>query len=160
MKRKIPVILAALALAGIGAATPVATAQAAPSKSVAADTCRDDFHRARPGFFFAYEHANCRTYLGHTNINDSNWGNSQGAFNGRDTNRASSVLNSAGADWAVAVYNGTGTDWGGGYACLHGAEKYASNLNNDKFHNNVAANDGISSHRWADPAECYGHWVK
>lgn len=158
MKRKIPVLLATLALAGLGAATPVATAEAAPSKSVAADSCVDDYRSARSGFFYAYEHANCRTLLGYTDGVDANWGNGQGAFQGRDTNRASSVLNK-GQRLEVAVYNGTDTDWGGGMACLKRSEKYASNLNNNTFHNGVAINDGISSHRWVRAAQCNNHWV-
>ncbi|MDF3139935.1 MULTISPECIES: hypothetical protein [unclassified Streptomyces] len=158
MKRKIPVLLATLALAGLGAATPVTAAQAAPDKSVAAAPCDDDYQNARRGFFYAYEHANCRTLLGHTDINDSNWGNGQGAFNGRDTNRASSLLNK-GRLMEVAVYNATGTDWGGGMACLARSEKYASNLNNNTFHNQVAINDGISSHRWVTAGQCNGHWA-
>ncbi|GHE90953.1 hypothetical protein GCM10018785_67050 [Streptomyces longispororuber] len=160
MKRKMPVLLAALALAGLGAAVPAAAAQAAPSREALDTSCRAAWSHTAPGNMAAYPHSNCRGYLGSTGSWDSDWGNNSGPFRGGDTNQASAVLNKGTSGMAVAVYNGTGTDWGGGYACLARSESYASNLNDDRFHNGVSANDAISSHRWVRNAQCYGHWLR
>lgn len=159
MKRKIPVLLAAVALAGLGAAVPVTTAQAAPEQA-AAPSCRNAWRGATAGDFYAYRFANCDGFLGKTKSWDSNWGNGAGPFQVWDTNTASSVLNKGTSGMAVAVYNGTGTDWGGGYACLARSELYASNLRDDRFSNGVPANDAISSHRWVRNAQCYGRFLR
>lgn len=148
--RKIPATLAVLALAGFGAIVPATTAQAA-------DTCRDNYTDARSGFMYAYKHANCESHIGNSESWDSDWGNSSGPFQGGDTNEASSILNK-GNDSEVQFFNGTGRDWAGGHICLSRAEEFASNLDNDEFHNNIdnegGANDAISSHRWVSRDAC------
>ncbi|MFD5102115.1 hypothetical protein [Streptomyces albidochromogenes] len=156
--RKIPAILATLALAGLGAALPATSAQAEPAAALA--DCRDAWNGATTGDFYAYSNAHCNGFLGKAAGDDSNWGNGQGPFQGGDTNKASSVLNKGTSGMAVAVYNGTGTDWGGGYSCLARSEYYASNLNDDYFSSGAGVNDGISSHRWAWNSECYGHFLR
>ncbi|NBM15723.1 hypothetical protein [Streptomyces sp. GC420] len=155
--RKTFAVLAALALAGLGAAVPAAAAQAAPAGALA--DCGDAWPNATSGYFYAYSGTYCSGYLGKAAGNDSDWGDSSGSFQGSDTNSASSVLNKGTSGMAVAVYNGTGTDWGGGYACLARSEYYASNLSDDSFSSGAGVNNGISSHRWAWNSECYGHFL-
>ncbi|MFH9269146.1 hypothetical protein ACH4KN_33585 [Streptomyces sp. NPDC017546] len=147
--RKIPAILATLALASLGAIVPATTAQAAAN-------CSDNYTAAKSGYMYAYKHAYCESHLGNSASWDSDWGNSSGPFQGGDTNEASSILNK-GNDYELQFFNGTGQDWAGGHICLSRDEAYASNLNNDEFHNNTGpedegkANDAISSHRWVAP---------
>ncbi|HWU06015.1 MAG TPA: hypothetical protein VN520_06415 [Streptomyces sp.] len=147
--RKIPAALAALALAGLGAIVPATTAQAA-------ETCSDNYTGALSGYMYAYEHAYCVNHIGNSASWDSDWGNSSGPFQGSDTNRASSILNKGNSS-EIQFFNGTGQDWAGGHICLSRNEAYASNLNNDEFHNNIddngSANDAISSHRWVTPGD-------
>ncbi|MZE75530.1 hypothetical protein [Streptomyces xinghaiensis] len=147
--RKIPAVLATLTLAGLGATAPATTAQAA-----ATATCSDNYTAAKAGYMYAYKHAYCEGHIGNSASWDSNWGNSSGPFQGGDTNVASSILNK-GNSYEVQFFNGTGQDWAGGHICLSRNEAYASNLNNDEFHNNIdkegGANDAISSHRWVAP---------
>lgn len=146
--------LAASAAVGItllGVSLPAGTAQAAT-------TCDNAWNSMSAGYMRAYEHAYCKgALLGQTAGNDSNWGNSQGAFQGGDTNKASSVLNKGTTDTsytAVEFLNGTGDDWGGGYICLKRSELYADYLGDNSFTSGVNVNDQISSHRWLPPSSC------
>ncbi|NJP99578.1 hypothetical protein [Streptomyces zingiberis] len=149
--RKTIAALAALGAASLGVLVPAGTAQAS--------TACDNAWRALPaGYMAAYENANCGgDLLGRTPGEDSNWGNSQGAFQGSDTNRASSVLNAGTTDTAwtvVQFFNGTGTGWTGGYSCLKRSEFYADNLTDDYFTSGHVVNDNISSHRWVRTGDC------
>lgn len=155
--RKTSAVLAALALAALGAGVPATTAQAAAQPAA---TCKSAWYGATAGYFYAYNGINCTGFLGKAKGNDSHWGDRSGSFQGGDTNKASSVLNKGTSGKAVAVYNGTGTDWGGGYSCLARGELYASNLSDDRFSSGAGVNNGISSHRWAWNSECYGHFLK
>jgi hypothetical protein len=142
--RKIPAVLAALAFAGLGVVVPATSAQAAVN-------CSDNYTKAQAGYMYAYKHAYCESHLGNSDSWDSDWGNSSGPFQGGDTNEASSILNKGNSS-EVQFFNGTGQDWAGGHICLSRGEAYASNLEDDEFHNGVDANDEISSHRWVSPS--------
>ncbi|GHJ41600.1 hypothetical protein [Streptomyces sp. TS71-3] len=150
--RKLSAVVAALALAGLGAVVPAGTAQASTA-------CDNAWAGATSGDFYAYSNANCSGFLGKAAGDDSNWGDGSGSFQGSDTNSASSVLTRGTSGLAVAVYNGTGTDWGGGYTCLRKSEYYASNLSDNKFTSGAGVDNAISSHRWASESACYGHWL-
>ncbi|MET7378425.1 hypothetical protein ABZT08_06300 [Streptomyces sp. NPDC005526] len=142
---------AAFGIALLGVLLPSGTAQASTA-------CDNAWHSMPAGYMRAYENVGCGgTMLGQTAGDDSDWGNSQGAFQGSDTNRASSVLNAGTYDTsytAVEFLNGTGTDWGGGYTCLKRSEYYADNLTDNYFTSGYNVNDAISSHRWLPPSSC------
>ncbi|NEA98875.1 hypothetical protein [Streptomyces sp. SID13726] len=144
--RKIPALLTTLALAGLGAAVPATTAQAAA-------TCSDNYTSAQSGYMYAYDGTYCENHIGNSASWDSDWGNSSGPFQGNDTNRASSILNK-GNNYEVQFFNGTGQDWAGGHICLSRNEAYASDLSDNYFHNGVSANNAISSHRWVSAGSC------
>ncbi|WAX78997.1 hypothetical protein [Streptomyces sp. KMM 9044] len=149
--RKTTVALAAIGAAVLGTVVPAGTAQASAA-------CDNAWNSTPAGSMAAYEHSNCGgALLGRTPGDDSNWGNSQGAFQGSDTNRASSVLNAGTTDTAwkeVQFFNGTGTGWTGGYSCLARSEFYADNLTDDYFTSGYVINDAISSHRWVPASYC------
>ncbi|MFJ6074290.1 hypothetical protein ACIQFU_26250 [Streptomyces sp. NPDC093065] len=143
---------AAVGIALLGVSLPAGTAQAATA-------CDNAWNGMPTGYMRAYQNAYCGgDMLGQSAGNDSNWGNGQGAFQGSDTNRASSVLNkgtTSGTTYtAVQFLNGTGTDWGGGYICLKRGELYADYLGDNYFTSGYNVNDAISSHRWLPPSAC------
>ncbi|WP_338897674.1 hypothetical protein WBG99_20455 [Streptomyces sp. TG1A-60] len=155
--RKTTAALAALGAAVLGVLVPTGTANAATA-------CDNAWHSLPAGSMAAYQHINCGgALLGRTPGDDSNWGNGQGAFQGSDTNRASSVLNAGtthDTSWhAVQFFNGTGTDWAGGSSCLKRSEFYASNLTDDYFTSGHVINDAISSHRWVPESYCGGRFM-
>ncbi|MCC5036894.1 hypothetical protein DMH02_027905 [Streptomyces sp. WAC 00631] len=155
--RKIPAVLATLALAALGAAVPATTAQAAPTGALAG--CADAWPSATSGYFYAYSGYGCSGFLGKAYGDDSNWGDSGGSFQGGDTNSASSILHKGTSGSAVAVYNGTGTGWSGGYACIAKSEYYVSDLSDNYFTSGAKADNAISSHRWVSNAACNGNWL-
>ncbi|WP_405589820.1 hypothetical protein [Streptomyces sp. NBC_01190] len=150
--RKPFVILATVALTGLGALLPATSAHASTA-------CDNAWAGATSGYFYAYSNANCSGYLGKAEGDDSNWGDSSASFQGSDTNSASSVLTRGTSGEAVALYNGTGTDWGGGYTCLRKNEYYASNLSDNTFTSGAGVDNAISSHRWVSESACYGHFL-
>ncbi|MFD3662336.1 hypothetical protein ACFWVF_17315 [Streptomyces sp. NPDC058659] len=142
--RKIPAILATVALAGLGVIVPTATAQAAVG-------CSDNYTNMPSGYMAAYNGANCEEELGRSAGDDLNWGNSTGSFQGWEDNEASSILNK-GNDYEVKFYSLA--DYAGGHICLSRDEAYASDLSNDRMHNEVHANNTISSHEWVSASRC------
>lgn len=146
--RKIPAVLSALALGGLGALVPATSAHADNW------TCSDNYTAAAYGYMYAYKDHSCHGgALGYSNSWDSDWGNSSGPFRGTDTNNASSILNKGSI--AVKFYNETGQDWGGGHICLSKNEAYASNIADDYFTvGNIKATNNISSHQWVTNDRC------
>lgn len=147
--RKIPAVLATLAVAGLWAAVlPVNSAQAA--------TCASRYPGATLEYMFAYDALNCTSsHLGLARGNDQDWGDSAGSFQGSDTNRASSVIN-RGRTSDVKFYNGTGAFPNGGYICLTKVEGFVSDLRDDFFTSGPVVDNAISSHQWVVPGTC-GH---
>ncbi|MDQ1022355.1 hypothetical protein [Streptomyces afghaniensis] len=146
--RRLPAVLAALALAGLGTLVPATSAQANDNWS-----CNDDYTAASYGFMYAWDDAYCHgSPMGGSSSWDSDWGNSNGPFRGSDTNNASSIMNKGSI--AVQFFNGTGQGWTGGYTCLSKNEAYASNLTDNYFTSGASAQEGISSHRWVNPSKC------
>ncbi|WP_233416102.1 hypothetical protein [Streptomyces sp. N35] len=124
--RRIPAVLSALTLGGLGALVPATNAHADNW------TCSDNYTAASYGYMYAYQDHSCHGgVLGYSNSWDSDWGNSSGPFRGTDTNNASSILNKGSI--AVKFHNETGQDWGGGHICLSKNEAYASNIADDYF---------------------------
>ncbi|MFI6874957.1 hypothetical protein ACIBL6_16135 [Streptomyces sp. NPDC050400] len=145
--RRLPAMLAALALASLGVLVPATSAQADNW------ACNDNYEAAMYGYMYAYDDMECHGgALGYTSSWDSDWGNSNGPFRGADTNNASSILNKGSIP--VQFFNGTGQDWAGGYACLSPNELYASNLSDNYFTSGAKLNYGISSHRWVSKDRC------
>ncbi|MFJ5518770.1 hypothetical protein ACIQB4_17070 [Streptomyces griseoluteus] len=147
----------------LAAAGAVVLGVLVPTGSANASTACDNAWRVLPaGSMAAYKDANCGGgLLGQTPGDDSNWGNSQGAFQGSDTNAASSVLNRGTTDTsytAVQFFNGTGT-YTGGASCLKRSEVYADNLTDDYFSSGYGINDAISSHRWVPESSCGGYFM-
>ncbi|MFI2415663.1 hypothetical protein [Streptomyces sp. NPDC018947] len=145
--RKLSAVFATLGLATVGVLVPTGTAQAETN-------CDSQYWRAALGYMYAYEYLDCHTALGLASGDDSNWGNDLGAFQGGDTNRASSVLHRGTSGMAVQFFNGTGTDWAGGHSCLKKSELYADDLNDNYFTSGVPVGQNISSHRWVWEGEC------
>jgi hypothetical protein len=139
--RKIPVLLATLALACLGAAAPATTAQADPVTPLA--DCAFAWDGAASGYFHAYSGYGCNGFLGKASGDDRNWCDSFGPFQGGDTNSTGSILNKGTSGIAVAIYNGTGTDWGGGYSCLRLGELYANDLSDNTFTSGYLIDDAI-----------------
>ncbi|MFB7612627.1 hypothetical protein [Streptomyces gardneri] len=168
--RKITAIAAALGAAVLAAVVPAAGAQAAPVASTASPYCdylwNGKDNNGNPlatwNFFYAYVNTNCDGYLGRSDGQDANWGNDQGAFQGTDIDRASSLLlKTADATLAIKVFDGTGEDWGGAYSCVRGDEFYVASLHDaaDKFTNGSSAADRISSHKRVPASDCNGNWL-
>ncbi|WP_454860196.1 hypothetical protein [Promicromonospora soli] len=154
--RKISVLFATLGLVIAGALLPVASAQAA-------QRCDDQWHSATSGHFYAYDYLHCGNKLGNTSGNDSNWGDSSGAFRGTDTNRAGSILHKGTSGLAVKVYNNTG--YTGAAACIKKSEYYVSDLTDDYLtgggpgSGRVTAYNTISSHKWVRESACGGAFL-
>ncbi|WP_372345552.1 hypothetical protein [Streptomyces sp. KL116D] len=86
--RRLPAMLAALALASLGVLVPATSAQADNW------ACNDNYEAAMYGYMYAYDDMECHGVLWATPQSwDSDWGNSNGPFRGADTNNASSILN-------------------------------------------------------------------
>ncbi|MET9105549.1 hypothetical protein [Streptomyces zhihengii] len=143
--KKMPAALTVLAMAALGVAVPVSSAQAAA-------TCADNYSSAASGYMYAYDYTYCEGLLGRAAGNDANWGDSGGSFQGGDANKATSILNK-GNNQEVQFFNGTST-WTGGHICLSRNEGYASDLTNDYFTSGVLVSNAISSHRWVSAGTC------
>ncbi|NGO81092.1 hypothetical protein G6045_36340 [Streptomyces sp. YC504] len=147
--RRIPAYLSALALGGLGAIVPATSAHADNW------TCSDNYTAAAYGYMYAYQDHTCHGgVIGYSNSWDSDWGNSNGPFQGADTNSASSVLNKGSI--TVKFFNGTGQDWDGGYVCLTKNEAYATNIADNYFTGggSISVTDKISSHKWVTNDSC------
>ena len=136
--QRIFVAIATAALVGL--VVIFAPSARADDMRVFSAACDNAWNGATPGYFYAYSESNCSGFLGKASGNDSDWGNSEGPFQGGDTNKASSILNRGTSGLVVAVYNGTGTDWGGGYTCLRREEFYASYLGDNSFSSGAGRN--------------------
>ncbi len=147
--RKIPALLAALSLAGLGALVPATGAQAASAY------CDNTWKKASSGYFYAFDGTHCRARLGQTQGNDANWGTRGGGFEG-DSNKASSILHKGTSGLAVEVYDGTA--YRGARACIKKSEYYVSDLTDDSLRSSgggrTSANNSISSHRWVQESAC------
>ncbi|MER6633779.1 hypothetical protein ABT301_37155 [Streptomyces sp. NPDC000987] len=152
---KIGTVVAALGLAALGLAVP-ATAQAATTGA----NC-DAKWPGRDGYVRAWDGTDCSgTYLGGTQGNDSAWGDTSGAFQGYDENRASSVMNSGytGGYDVVAFYFYAG--YTGGYGCLSPYEYYVDDLSRNTFTSGYNMNNNIMSHKWVPSSACSsGSWM-
>lgn len=150
--RKIPALLATVALAGLGALVPAGGAQAASPH------CDEAWKNAKSGFFYAYRGVHCYTVLGYTDGNDPSWANAAGPFQGADSNAASSILHKGTSGMAVEVFNGVNYTYQRG--CIAKSEYYASNLTDNALTDggqgtgDVSANKTISSHRWVPQSDC------
>ncbi|MFI6425781.1 hypothetical protein [Promicromonospora sp. NPDC050880] len=145
--RKIFVLLASLGLVITGALFPV-SAQASTA-------CDNAWHNATSGYFYAYDYINCSGYLGKSNGNDANWGNSSGGFQGTDNNKAHSLLHKGTSGMAVMVFNGF--NHSGNWSCVKKSEYYVSNLNDDSLAGGAGssgASNTISSHKWVSTSSC------
>ncbi|KOG31372.1 hypothetical protein [Streptomyces resistomycificus] len=145
--RKTLAAAATLGLAGLAVIVPTSGAQAATP-------CDNAWNSATNGYFYAYANDNCSGYLGSAEGADSNWGNSQGSFQGGDTNNAESILHKGTSGLAVQVFNGTGEDWAGGHTCIKKSEYYMSSLNGFSFTSGYDVDNEISSHRWVAEGSC------
>ncbi|WP_330263805.1 hypothetical protein [Streptomyces griseorubiginosus] len=147
--RKLTVSLATLGIAALGIAVP-ATAHAGPG-------CNANWNaHGRDGDVRAWDGTDCGgELLGVTAGSDPSWGDGSGPFQGSDTNRASSVMNSGfvGGKDVVAFY------WldnynDGSYGCLLPGEKYVDDLSRNHFTNNANMNNNIQSHTWVTSSAC------
>lgn len=155
--------IAAFGVAALGLTLP-GTAQAAPSGGTTATDAtvaatnycpgkRDDWKD--DGNFRAYDAIYCDStgFLGIASGNDQNWGDSSGDFQGTDTNRATSLINTGtySSGWnIVKFYDATNTS--GAHLCL-GRNDYIDNLYYDRNGNRqtyssgtASASNSISSH--------------
>lgn len=138
--------LSILSLAGLGALVPTTTAQATPAPL----TCSG----CEPGYVYVYSDYDCEGYMGRTEGNDSNWGDSSGPFQG-DDNHASSLLNMIySGSFSVQFLNGSGTDWAGGNFCVSPGEMGIYNLSDVSFPSGYSADNAIRSHRWVYTSSC------
>ncbi|BCL28673.1 hypothetical protein ACFFS2_04495 [Streptomyces aurantiacus] len=152
--RKLSSLATMATLAGLVVIGPVPSASAA----AAAATCRDNYDGATAGWMYAYDKANCEGYLGGAQLDDNNWGNSLGGFQGSDDNKATSIINK-GEYSQVKFYNYTrphGDDLNP-HICLTRAEGFASNLSDDYWEGLKlfgTVNNSISAHQWVDTTSC------
>ncbi|MGP3636367.1 hypothetical protein ACTU45_23940 [Streptomyces sp. 24-1644] len=141
--RKAFAVMTTVAVASLGVIVPATSAQAAD--------CRNARDGADSGSMYAYDSANCIGFLGKAAGDDLNWGDSTLAFQGGDSNKATSILNN-GNNYEVKFYSGTGGT--GGHICLSRTERWASNLSDDTFTSGVTVNNAISGHAWSSASNC------
>ncbi|MGW0732766.1 hypothetical protein [Streptomyces sp. NPDC002851] len=159
--RKSFIGLAAAGLLGTGLGLP-AVAQAAPSGDSEARSAKCDraYRDLAPGVMAAFHKSKCSVLLGVDRYDDSNWGDKKGRMQGRDNNRASSLINKGTGNVSTVKFHRL-KGYSGGVICLKQGEKYADYLGkDDKFDNGKRANNRISSHKWtAKNSECNGAFM-
>ncbi|GAA2612726.1 hypothetical protein [Streptomyces sp. LARHCF252] len=140
---KIRIAVATAGLAVIGAMVPIGSAQAAAFCDTVYNANKDD------GNVRAYADNNCSNYMGKTTGDDSDWGNSAGGFQGSDSERASSVMNTGTYSGGVNIVKFYALkDYRGGHSCLSRGEKYVDALSRNDFSTGTSVNDRIRSHEW------------
>jgi hypothetical protein len=159
--RKIVTTLAAMGLACLGAVIPAGTSHAAADSEAGAQATRCDtmYNEASWGDVHAYRYTDCGDHIGHSEGDDSDWGNTSGPFQ-NVADRASSVLNKghSGGEDVVAFYRVTNYAHASGYGCLKTGEKYIDDLNDVRYVNRTSQDmdNSISSHRWVTASACSG----
>lgn len=155
--RKFASAAAVIGLAALGLAVPATSAQA----SVQGAYCNAKWP-GRDGNVRAWADPDCQgTLLGVTQGNDPDWSDNLGPFTSGDENKASSVMNSGtiGGKDVVAFYYKRGQSDVDGYTCLAPGEKYADNLQDNRFQKRDGTtvgpvDDNIMSHVWVTASAC------
>ncbi len=127
------------------------------SAAAAAATCRDNYDGATAGWMYAYDKANCEGYLGGAQLDDNNWGNTLGGFQGSDDNKATSIINKG--EYAQVKFRKYALSYDGfnPHICLTRAEGFASDLSDDYWEETKLAgtvNNSISAHQWVERTAC------
>lgn len=150
--RKISVLLATLGLVVAGALFP--------TSAQASEGCDIAYNATPSGFFRAYDHINCATFLGSHDDNDSNWADDAGGFRGSDNDKAHSLIHKGTSGYAVKVY--VHARYGANWGCITKGEKYVSTLYGDYLtggSGSVEAWNSISSHEWVPESDCEGAFL-